>query len=65
MLQCRDCPFHGSLLRKFKRTAMLIDIPQLVIQLNEPLRDCPALLGRVLAYVEPTPISAAPPCVWR
>ena len=28
---------------------MLVDIPQLVIQLNEPVRDCPALLGRVLA----------------
>ena len=28
------CPFQGSLLGKFKRTAVLIEIPQLVIQLK-------------------------------
>ena len=35
---------------------MLIDIPQLVIPPNKPVRDCPSLLRRVLAYIEPTPV---------
>ena len=34
---------------------MLVDIPQLVIELNEPIRDCPPLFGWVLTKIEPSP----------
>ena len=47
---------EGLIARREKGVALLIDIPQLIIQLNEPLRDCPALLSWILAYVKPIPL---------
>ena len=33
---------------------MVVDIPQLVIELNEPIRDCPPLFDWMLAKIEPS-----------